>query len=60
VPVREASTASVLKRSRPTESRRNSRPVCWQCGGTGYLRRDCPRRTAKDVADKRDWRRLCN
>jgi hypothetical protein len=28
VPVREASTASVLKRSRPTESRRNSRPVC--------------------------------
>jgi hypothetical protein len=28
VPVREASTASELKRPRPTENRRNWRPVC--------------------------------
>jgi hypothetical protein len=40
VPVREAPTASVLTRSRPTESHRNRRQVCWQCGGTGPLRRE--------------------
>jgi hypothetical protein len=37
VPVREAPMASVLKRTRPTENRRNGRPVCWQCGRTGHL-----------------------
>jgi hypothetical protein len=56
VPVRDTPTASVLKRSRLTERRKNSQPVCWQCGSTGHLKRDCPRRTAADVADKRDWR----
>jgi hypothetical protein len=40
VPVREAPTASALTRSRPNESRRNRRPVRWQCGGTGHLRRE--------------------
>jgi hypothetical protein len=39
-PVREAPTASVLKRSKPTESHRNKRPVCWQYGGTGHLWRE--------------------
>jgi hypothetical protein len=59
MPVREAPTASVLTRSRSTESHRNRQPVCWQCGGTDHLRRECSRRTAKDVANKRDWRRDC-
>jgi hypothetical protein len=59
VPVREAPTASVLTRSRPTESHRKRRPICWQCGGTGHLRRESPRRPAKEVVDKRDWRRDC-
>jgi hypothetical protein len=40
VSVREAPTASVLTRSRPTESHRNRRQRCWQCGGTCHLRRD--------------------
>jgi hypothetical protein len=40
VPVREARTASVLTRSRPTESHRNRRQLCWQCSGTGHLRRE--------------------
>jgi hypothetical protein len=38
--VREAPTASVLTRSMPTESHRNRRQVCWQCGGTCHLRRE--------------------
>jgi hypothetical protein len=38
--VREAPTTSVLTRSRPIESHRNKRPMCWQCGGTGHLRRE--------------------
>jgi predicted aspartyl protease len=42
VPVTEAPTASVLERTRPTENRRNGRPVCWQCGMTGHLWRGCP------------------
>jgi hypothetical protein len=29
VPVREAPTASVLKRTQATENRKNGRPVCW-------------------------------
>jgi hypothetical protein len=33
-------TASVLTRSRPAESHRNRRQLCWQCGGTCYLRRE--------------------
>jgi hypothetical protein len=37
VPVREASTASELKRVRPIDNRRNWRLVCWQCGRTGHL-----------------------
>jgi hypothetical protein len=57
--VREAPTALVSTRSRPTESHRNRRPVCWQCGGTGHLRKECPWRPAKEVADKRDWRTHC-
>jgi hypothetical protein len=48
--------ALVLTRSRPTDSHRNWRPVCWQCGSTGHLGRECSRRTAKNVADKRNWR----
>jgi hypothetical protein len=40
VPVREAPTASALTRSRPTESHRNRRQLCWQCGGTCHLRGD--------------------
>jgi hypothetical protein len=57
VPVREAPTASVLKRTRPTDNRRNRRPVCWQCGRTGHLWRECPRGPAKEIVDKRDWKR---
>jgi hypothetical protein len=57
LPVREAPTASVLTRSRPTDNHRNRRPVCWQCGGTGHLTRQSSRRTAKNLADKRNWRR---
>jgi hypothetical protein len=38
--VTEAPTASVLTRSRPTESHRNRRQLCWQCGGTCHLRRE--------------------
>jgi hypothetical protein len=41
VSVREEPTASVLTRSRPTESRRIRRQLCWQCGGTCHLRREC-------------------
>jgi hypothetical protein len=40
VSVREERTASVLTRSRPAESRRNRRQLCWQCGGTCHLRRE--------------------
>jgi hypothetical protein len=39
VPVRETHTTPVLALSRPTESYRNRRPVCWQCGDSGHLRR---------------------
>jgi hypothetical protein len=59
VPVREAHTASVLKRTRPTVNHRNWRPVCWQCGRTGHLWRECPRGPAKEAVDKSDWRRDC-
>jgi hypothetical protein len=59
VPVREAPTASALERSRPTESRRNSQSLCWKCGGTSHLRRDFSQRPAKNVTDKRDWKRNC-
>jgi hypothetical protein len=59
VPVREAPTASVLSRSRPTESHSNRRPVCWKCGGIGHPRKECPRRPAKEVVDKRNSRRDC-
>jgi hypothetical protein len=40
VSVREAPTASVLTLSRPAESHRNRRQLCWQCGGTCHLRRE--------------------
>jgi hypothetical protein len=40
VSVREAPTASVLTRSKPAESHRNRRQLCWQCGGTGQLGRE--------------------
>jgi hypothetical protein len=40
VSVREAPTASVFTRSRPAESHRNRRQLCWQCGGTCHLRRE--------------------
>jgi hypothetical protein len=30
--------------------------VCWKCGRTDHLRRDCPQRPAKDAADKHNWR----
>jgi hypothetical protein len=56
VPVRGAPTASLLKRSQPTESLRNVRSVCWQCGGTGHLRRECPWKTAKKAVDEHNWR----
>jgi hypothetical protein len=59
VPVREAPTASVLKRTRPTENRRNGRRVCWQCRRTGHLWRECPRGPAKETVDRSDWRRDC-
>jgi hypothetical protein len=55
VPVREAPTAAMLKRTRPTENRRNGWPVCWQCGRTGHLWRECPRGPAKETV----WRRDC-
>jgi hypothetical protein len=47
VPVREAPTAAVLKRTRPTEDHRDEQPVRWQCGGTGHLWRGCPRGPAE-------------
>jgi hypothetical protein len=54
VPVRETPTPSVSKRTRPTEDRRNGRPVCWQCGRAGHLWRECPRGPAKETVDKSD------
>jgi hypothetical protein len=54
---RSAPTASVLTRSRPTESHRNRRPACWQCDDTGHLTKECPCRPAKEVVGKRDWTR---
>jgi hypothetical protein len=59
VSVREASTESASKRTRPTENCRNWRPVCWQCGRTGHLWRGCPRLPAKGTVDRSDWRRDC-
>jgi predicted aspartyl protease len=59
VPVREAPTETVLKRTRPTENRWNGRPVCWQCGRTGHLWRGCPRGPAKERVGGSDWRRDC-
>jgi hypothetical protein len=59
VPVREAPTASELKRARPIENRRNWRPVCWQCGRIGHLWRGCPRGPAKGTVVRSDWRRDC-
>jgi len=58
VPVREAPTASVRTRPPPTESRRNGRSLCCQCGGTGYLKGDSPWTPAKEVVDKHIWRRV--
>jgi hypothetical protein len=55
--VREATTASVLTRSRSNGSHRNRQSVCWQCGGTNHLTRLCSRRTAKNVTGKRYWKR---
>jgi hypothetical protein len=55
--MREAHTASVLKRTRPTKNRRNWRPVCWQCWRTGHIWRECPRGPAKEIVDERDWKR---
>jgi hypothetical protein len=57
VPVRETPTESALKQARPTEDRRNWRPVCWQCGRTGHLWRGCPRGPAKETVGRGDWRR---
>jgi hypothetical protein len=57
VPVTEVPAASVLTWSKPTEIHRNRRPLCWLCGGTGHLKRECSLRAAKNVADKRNWRR---
>jgi hypothetical protein len=48
VPVIEAPMPSDSKRARPTENRRNWRPVCWQCGRTGHLWRGCLRGPAKE------------
>jgi hypothetical protein len=59
VPLREAPTESALKRARPTENRRNWRPVCWQCVRTGHLWRGCPRGPAKEAVDRSNWRRGC-
>jgi hypothetical protein len=59
VSVRETPTETVLKRTRPTENRRNWRPVCWQYGRTGHLWRGCPRGPAKETVDRSDWRRDC-
>jgi hypothetical protein len=59
VPVREAPTASVLKRARPTENLRNWRPVCLLCGRTGHLWRWCLRGPVKETVDRSDWRREC-
>jgi hypothetical protein len=42
--VRETPTASVLTQSRPAESHRNRRQLCWQCGGICHLRREGLRR----------------
>jgi hypothetical protein len=59
VPVREAPTPSESKRARPTEKRRNWRPVCWQCRRTGHLWRGCPWGPAKGTVDRGDWRGNC-
>jgi hypothetical protein len=59
VPERETPTVSVLKRTLPTENRRNWRPVCWQCGRTGHLWRGCPRGPAKEAVDRSNWRWVC-
>jgi len=57
VPVRDAPTAAVLKRTRPAENRRNEQPVRWQSGRTGHLGRGCPRGPAEETVDGSDWER---
>jgi hypothetical protein len=44
VSVTEEPTASVSTWSSPTESHRNRRQLCWQCGGICHLRREGLRR----------------
>jgi hypothetical protein len=36
----------------PAERRRDARPVCWQCGSTGHLRRDCRRGSREEGKDQ--------
>jgi hypothetical protein len=40
VSVTEEPTVLVLTRPRPAESHGNRRQLCWQCSGTGQLRRE--------------------
>jgi hypothetical protein len=34
-------TGAPARASQPPDRRRGGRPVCWQCGSVGHLRRDC-------------------
>ena len=43
-------TGVPAKASQSPDHRRERSPVCWQCGSTGHLRRDC-RRGPRDNSD---------
>jgi hypothetical protein len=38
----------------PTERQREVRPVCWQCGSTGHLCRDCRQGSHEGDQDSRN------
>jgi len=43
-------TGAPARASQPPDHRREGRPICWQCGSPGHLRRDC-RRGRRDDRD---------
>jgi hypothetical protein len=52
--------ATIGTRSKPSEHRKDGRPVCRQCGNVGHLRRDCRQRPDNEVTYNKDAERLCN
>ena len=41
-------TGAPARASQPPDRRREGRPLCWQCGAAGHLRRDCRREPRED------------